>query len=134
MRNKLRKVMEDGCGIFRDGGTIQTTCDALAELSEQAARITLDDHGGAYNTQLSNALEITGMLEVASAWAHLNLTVEEGLRNLNTLCVMELHITENAKIQKIPTPRPQSQTLLKALGVTLPSYIPTAELRVATKK
>ena len=72
--------------------------------------------------------------ELQRAWAHLNLTVEEGLKNLNTLCVMKLHITEDAKIQKIPTPRPQSQTLLKALGVTLPSYIPTAELRVATKK
>ena len=70
VRNKLRKVMEDGCGIFRDGGTIQTACDALAELSEQGARMTLDDHGGAYNTQLINALEITGMLEVASAMAH----------------------------------------------------------------
>jgi len=72
--------------------------------------------------------------ELQRAWAPLNLTVEEGLRNLNTLCVMELPITENAKIQKVPTPRPQSQTLLNALGVTLPSYIATAELRVATKK
>ena len=62
------------------------------------------------------------------------LTVEDGLKNLSTLCVMELHITEDAKIQKVPTPRPQSQTLLNALGVTLPSYIPTATLRVATKK
>ncbi|MFP4173143.1 MAG: hypothetical protein ACLFV4_09555, partial [Candidatus Hydrogenedentota bacterium] len=53
---------------------------------------------------------------------------------LDTLCVMELHLTGDAKIQKVPTPRPHSQTVLKALGVTLPSYIPTLELRVATKK
>ncbi|MFP4193050.1 MAG: hypothetical protein ACLFU6_13390 [Candidatus Hydrogenedentota bacterium] len=38
------------------------------------------------------------------------------------------------KSKKFPRPRPHSQTVLKALGVTLPSYIPTLELRVATKK
>ena len=38
------------------------------------------------------------------AWADLDLTVEEGLQQLATLCAIEIHVPGEAVCQKIPTP------------------------------
>ena len=72
--------------------------------------------------------------ELQRAWADFDLTVEDGLSCLSTLTITHIPLKDGAELNQIPTPRKQSQDLLNALGVTLPSYIPTLELRVATKK
>lgn len=71
--------------------------------------------------------------ELERAWSPLDLTVEEGLDSLKTLCAMTVSLGKECNIQHIPTPRKQSQQLLASLDVQLPSVLPARKIRVATK-
>ncbi len=42
---------------------------------------------------------------LARPWADLNLTVEEGLRQLTTLCATELHFPDGKVCLTMPKPR-----------------------------
>lgn len=68
------------------------------------------------------------------AWAHFDLTVEEGLKQLSTLCSTEMKIKSQASCVKIPRPREKSRQLLKALDIRMPSILPHREVRVVTRK
>ncbi|MDG6026015.1 MAG: IS1634 family transposase [Candidatus Brocadia sp.] len=69
------------------------------------------------------------------AWAGFDLTVEEGLKQLTTICSMEVKVKgQKAQCLKIPRPRQQSQELLEALQITLPEVLPSRNLRVVTRK
>lgn len=68
------------------------------------------------------------------AWVEFDLTVEEGLKQLSTLCSMEMKVKNQGSCLKIPRPRKKSQGLLKALNVRLPSVLPHREVRVVTRK
>jgi len=68
------------------------------------------------------------------AWVEFDLTIEEGLKQLSTLCSMEMKVTNQGSCLKIPRPRKKSQHLLKALNVRLPSVLPHREVRVVTRK
>jgi len=69
------------------------------------------------------------------AWGELDLTVEEGLEHLKTLCSMEVTFKDqDASCLQIPRPRRQSQELLKALGLRLPPFLPHREVPVVTRK
>lgn len=69
-----------------------------------------------------------------TAWSGCEVTVEEGLKQLSTLCMMKAEVKDQFCIQKIPRPREQSRELLKALGVTMPSALPHREVPVVTRK
>ena len=62
--------MEHGAGIYRDGSKLKATCDKLAEIKERFNDLVIDDHGGAFNTELTSALELESMLDAAEAIAH----------------------------------------------------------------
>ena len=62
--------MEEGIGIYRDEINIQATCEKLVELRERFSNVTLDDHSLSFNTELTAALELENMLEVAQTAAH----------------------------------------------------------------
>jgi len=91
------------------------------------------------NTQ---AHALTGMLALKvrraleRAWWKLEVTVEEGLRELDQLCVMELvHPQSGAVVaRQVPEPNARQQQLLEALGLTLPSTVPEAKVVVGTRK
>jgi transposase len=72
--------------------------------------------------------------ELAQAWTKFNITVEEGLDTLKTLCSMNITLGDGTVIQKIPAPRELSGKLLQALDVELPTILPHSEIKVATKK
>ncbi|MCG2726688.1 MAG: IS1634 family transposase [Elusimicrobia bacterium] len=69
-----------------------------------------------------------------TAWAKLNLTVEEGIKQLSTLCAIEVKIKGQGSCLKIPIPRKNSQELLNALNITLPTVLPHRNVRVVTRK
>ncbi|HID29370.1 MAG TPA: IS1634 family transposase [Desulfobacterales bacterium] len=71
---------------------------------------------------------------LARAWAEFDLTVEEGLQHLSTLCALELKVTSQGACLKLPRPRKKSQELLKALKVHLPYVLPHREVRVVPRK
>jgi transposase len=68
------------------------------------------------------------------AWRELDLTVEEGLNQLSTLCSMEMEVKDQAACLKIPRPREQSRQLLKALNIRIPRVLPHRKVRVVTRK
>ena len=73
--------------------------------------------------------------ELRRAWAHLDVTVEEGLGQLATLSTMEVVVARyKTRVHKIPRPRPSSARLLRAAGVRLPGALPNRGTRVVTRR
>jgi transposase len=67
-------------------------------------------------------------------WEEFDLTVEEGLNQLSTLCSMEMKVKNQASCLKIPRPREKSKQLLKALDIRMPIALPHRNVRVVTRK
>jgi len=70
LRKEMAQTMEDGCGIYRTAGEMQTTCDKIAELRERYKKLHLDDHSSCWNTEWLLALELGFQLEVAQSMVH----------------------------------------------------------------
>jgi transposase len=68
------------------------------------------------------------------AWEKFDMTVEEGLNQLSTLCSMEMKVKNQASCLKIPRPREKSRQLLKALDIRMPIVLPHHNVRVVTRK
>jgi transposase len=67
-------------------------------------------------------------------WRDIELTVEEGIAELASICTLEIHVPNHVVCQTIPEPRPMAKLLLDKLGVTLPDAIPRRNAIVDTKK
>jgi transposase len=72
--------------------------------------------------------------ELARCWQDLEVTVNEGIKQLDTLCATQLLIKEKVRLNQIPRPRALIQQLLNAAHVTLPEFLPSKGVRVTTKK
>jgi len=72
--------------------------------------------------------------ELAVCWQSLNITVEEGIKELAQLCCIEVHLAGQAPSHDIPVPRDLSRQLLEAAQVRLPRVLPAKGVVVATKK
>ena len=72
--------------------------------------------------------------ELSSLWASIDVTVEEGLKELDALCSTEVSINDGSSFHRIPQPRELSQQLLEAADVRLPGALPSKGIIVATKK
>ena len=68
------------------------------------------------------------------AWQNFDLTVEEGLKQLTTLCSMEIKVLKQGSCLQIPRPRENSRQLLKALDIRMPTVLPHRKVRVVTRK
>jgi hypothetical protein len=80
------------------------------------------------------ALKMRRHLECA--WWSLEVTVEEGLRELEKLCVVELVRPESGKVvaRQVPEPNAHQNQLLEALKLELPATVPAAELIAGMRK
>ena len=72
--------------------------------------------------------------DLSQAWISLDVTVEEGLNQLQTLCSTEINVDGGGSCLRIPTPNPTTLPLLKALNIQLPKLLPHTETRVVTRK
>ena len=72
--------------------------------------------------------------ELAKRWKEIDLTVEEGIKELSTLCMTEVHVKGKPGCYKIPQPRPSIKKLLDAAKIRLPEVLPIKKGCVATKK
>jgi transposase len=72
--------------------------------------------------------------ELDKAWQHLYLAVEEGLRSLSTLTMLEVSYDKERTFQSIPEPRDQNKRMLDALKISLPKILGRNHARVVTKK
>ena len=72
--------------------------------------------------------------KLREAWLKFDLTVEEGIKRLATLCSIEVKCKDNTSCLKIPRPRIESGELLKALNIKMPIVLPHRDIKVDTKK
>ena len=71
---------------------------------------------------------------LASCWSPLDVTVEEGLHALTTLCLVEVSPTQAPSYHCIPIPRDAIAQLLHRADITLPKAFSLSGTRVSTKK
>jgi fumarate reductase flavoprotein subunit len=77
IRNEMSHTMETGCGIYRERETLVESANKIRELQERFRNIAIDDHTRTFNTQLTSALELGFMLDVAETIVHSALNREE---------------------------------------------------------
>jgi Transposase DDE domain len=67
-------------------------------------------------------------------WRDIDLTVQEGLDRLASLCLVEVIIGGRPSYNQVPTPRDDVRQLFEAAAVAIPAALPLAPARVATKQ
>jgi hypothetical protein len=71
--------------------------------------------------------------ELAARWSALDLTVQEGIDLLASLCLVEVQVNGQVPFNQIPQPSETIQALLDAARVRLPSALPGKKRSVSTK-
>jgi hypothetical protein len=115
--------------VERDFRTLKT-----GHLEFRPWFVCTEDNTQAHALTSMLALKVRRHLE--RAWWSLEVTVEEGLRELEKLCVMELVHPQSAEVvaRQVPQPNARQQQLLDALRLELPAMVPEAEVIVGTRK
>ncbi|MFQ5779082.1 MAG: FAD-binding protein, partial [Terriglobia bacterium] len=65
LREEMQKIMESSAGIYRNGNTLQDAMQEIRKLQERVAGLRLEDPSYTFNTELTAALELGFMLDVA---------------------------------------------------------------------
>ena len=108
----------------------------LAEV-EQAFRTCKTAHLETRPIYVRTAEHTRGYLilrELSVASLSLDLTVEEGLHQLQGLCSTKIQVEGGGSCLRIPTPDATSEALLKALRLPLSEALPANEVPVVTRK
>ena len=62
---EMTGAMEKGCGVYRTRESLEETCETLRRLRERFSNLWIDDRTRVFNTQLTAALELDFMLDLA---------------------------------------------------------------------
>jgi hypothetical protein len=152
LTNELDQVEElDGCyaiksNIPQEDAPKETIHERYKDLAEvewafRTMKTTLLHIRGIYvrKANRTRAHVFTIMLAYMLAyklrrlWQDLNITIEEGIDELSSLCATEVIMGE-VFIQTIPRPREMGQLLLDRANVSLPDAIPCQKKTVFTRK
>ena len=71
---------------------------------------------------------------LSRAWAALDMTIEEGLHQLQVLSSTEMKVKDGGSCLRIPKPNPACSALLNALDLRLPEALPDGNVRVDTRR
>jgi fumarate reductase flavoprotein subunit len=77
LRSEMQKTMEESAGIYRTGSVLKRAAQELQSLQERARNLRLDDYSLTFNTELTAALELTYMLDLAEVIAQSALQRQE---------------------------------------------------------
>jgi len=102
------------------------------QLEMRPIHVRLEDRTRGHAFVVMLAYRITH--ELAKRWSPLNLTVQEGINQLTTLCSEEVLIHGKPHCHKIPQPGESIRRLFEAAEVPLPAALPHRGVRVTTKK
>jgi fumarate reductase flavoprotein subunit len=70
LRSEMHQTMETSAGIYRTEATLKEAARKLQSLQDRFNDVSLDDHSYTFNTELTAALELSFMLDVAQAIVH----------------------------------------------------------------
>ena len=108
----------------------RTSKTVLLEMRPVCVRLARRTRGHAFVVMLAYCIA----RELARLWREIDLTVEEGIGELSTLCAIEIWIRGKPCCNKIPEPRERVAALLRAAEVNLPEAVGCSGIRVATRK
>ncbi len=77
IREEMQHIMEGSAGIYRSGTALTEAAGKLRQLQERFRAIALHDHSRTFNTELTAALELSYMLDVAETIVQSALRREE---------------------------------------------------------
>ncbi len=77
LREEMQQIMEGSVGIYRSGAALTEAAGKLRQLQERIRAVALDDHSRTFNTELTAALELSFMLDVAETIVQSALRREE---------------------------------------------------------
>jgi len=67
LRTEMHQTMEGSAGIYRTGAALEGAASKIEELRLRCEAVSLDDHSRTFNTELTSALELSYMLDLAAA-------------------------------------------------------------------
>src|SRR6266540_1125833 len=70
LRSEMQRTMEESAGIYRSAPALEKAAGELRTLQERFQAVALDDHSYTFNTELTSALELSYMLDLAEAIVH----------------------------------------------------------------
>ncbi len=142
----------DGCYVLKtdlkkedaDKETVHSRYKDLAEV-EKAFRTFKQDFLEVHPTYVRTEASTRGHVfvvmlayiicrELKELWRHIELTVEEGIRELNHLCSLNVYVRGIFTHSEVPQPNPQTRELLEAAGIELPRSIRRLKSEVDTRK
>ncbi len=77
LRAEMQKIMEESAGIYRNGAALKPAAESMRKLQERFCNVSLDDRSYTFNTELTAALELSYMFDVAEAIVHSALARRE---------------------------------------------------------
>ncbi len=77
IRDEMQRAMEEGAGIYRDEAGLAAAATKIADLKARFSNVSLDDRSLTFNTELTAALELECMLDVAESIIHSGLARRE---------------------------------------------------------
>ena len=72
--------------------------------------------------------------ELRNLWRDIETTVEEGIKELSSLCITDVKLNGALSTGLIPKPRKTVKKLLDAANIQLPTALPMATFNVSTRK
>ena len=72
--------------------------------------------------------------ELSRCWRSLDITVEEGLDELTTLCTTQVIVKGKSLLHNIPQPRNSVSQLLQAAQIEMPRKLGSRAVQVSTRK
>src|SRR5688572_237151 len=67
IREEMQTAIEEGAGIYRRHDSLAVAVSKIQELQERFRDVAIEDHSHTFNTELTAALELSFMLDVAEA-------------------------------------------------------------------
>ena len=107
----------------------RTMKSAYLELRPWFVRTHAHTRAHAFIVMLAYRIDI----ELENAWKKFDLTVEEGINDLSSLCAIDVNIGEGGYIT-VPKPRENVAQLMEALELKLPTVLPRRKGKVAMKR
>ena len=77
LREEMNLTMEKNCGVYRTQEGLKEACTVLRGLRGRFENVAIEDRSSVFNTDLTAALELDFMLDVAECLAHTALAREE---------------------------------------------------------
>jgi fumarate reductase flavoprotein subunit len=77
LRAAMQQTMERSVGIYRSGASLNEAAGVLRQLQERYKDVAIHDHSRTFNTELTGALELSYMLDVAESMVQCALRREE---------------------------------------------------------